>query len=209
MASAAVHDRHSGRTIGDTPSRNRRSFESTEECLYRRKNEDIGHHKTFTEWFHFKNSSHYLPFLPVYPTTLRSFNNGEFVNDEPLTEPSGNECRYNPKDVVAETSPTHDRALCQYRYYLDYDPKRIPSTLPSVKCNCDRFYLDAKISFQCEEEHYDVRVLVFDESCKRAKIKWHRIAVGCAPVYTPGGRSLSGTTRTQVMFDINENKDTK
>lgn len=41
---------------------------SAEECFHRYK--DLDHHRSFAEWLHRKNSSHYSPIVPSYHQAL-------------------------------------------------------------------------------------------------------------------------------------------
>ncbi|VDD94708.1 unnamed protein product [Enterobius vermicularis] len=124
------------------------SFKPMDECPNKRASDDHSmYQKIFTEWMNYKNSSHYLPILPVYPTILPIFN-----------------------------------TVSKRKFFFCTKFVRIPATLPFVRCLCSRFYVNNKISFQCAEEHYDIRVLEFDDNCDQYTAKWHRLAIGCAPV---------------------------
>ncbi|PAV77693.1 hypothetical protein WR25_01991 [Diploscapter pachys] len=97
---------------------------------------------------------------------------------------SSTSCNSKKLEVISAETPLRDRALCKFEYVLNYNPKRLPAALTEVKCSCPRPNpkLVGKRIFECEHLKYQVRVLMFDETCNTFREHIDTIALGCIPV---------------------------
>uniref|UniRef100_A0A1I8A218 Interleukin-17C-like n=1 Tax=Steinernema glaseri TaxID=37863 RepID=A0A1I8A218_9BILA len=157
------------------------SFELREECFHRYN--DLDHHKSFSEWLHRKNTSHYSPIIPSYHQALLKLQMESMKNGEQVTS-GASSCNSRKMSVISSETPLRERALCKFEYVLNYNPKRIPAALTEVKCSCARpsTRLVGKRIFECEPLRYQVRVLLFDDQCQSFSEHVETIALACIPV---------------------------
>ncbi|KAI6219094.1 hypothetical protein M3Y95_01130500 [Aphelenchoides besseyi] len=105
-----------------------------------------------------------------------------------------------PKDVSPDL-PIRDRALCGFDQIENVDKKRLPQTIPEVRCSCsrpaNRQLLDRFPGIHCAAIYYDVPVIRFKSSCSDYEQTSESIALGCVPV-------LSSQSELKVNI---ENKD--
>uniref|UniRef100_A0A914UZH9 Uncharacterized protein n=1 Tax=Plectus sambesii TaxID=2011161 RepID=A0A914UZH9_9BILA len=97
-----------------------------------------------------------------------------------------NSCDNNRVDRIDAHSSLHERALCPFRYVLNYNPKRFPAALTEVQCLCDRppakHPLKSERPIECEPLRYQLRVLLFDEECGAFVDAMETIGLACLPV---------------------------
>ncbi|CAA90671.2 Interleukin cytokine-related protein 17.1 [Caenorhabditis elegans] len=153
----------------------------SEEC-YHKYNEE-NHFKVFSNYLNRKNSSHYSPIAPSYQQALLRLQVKGLKHGEQITKSSG-KCNSKKLDTISAETPLRDRALCKFEYVLNYNPKRLPAALTEVKCSCPRpnSKLVGKRIFECEHLRYQVRVLMWDDSCNTFREHVETIALACIPV---------------------------
>uniref|UniRef100_A0A1I7US75 Spaetzle domain-containing protein n=1 Tax=Caenorhabditis tropicalis TaxID=1561998 RepID=A0A1I7US75_9PELO len=153
----------------------------TEEC-YHKYNEE-NHYKVFSEFLNRKNSSHYSPIAPSYQQALLRLQVKGLKHGEQITKSSA-KCNSKKLDTISAATPLRERALCKFEYVLNYNPKRLPAALTEVKCSCPRPNpkLVGKRIFECEHLRYQVRVLMWDDSCNTFREHVETISLGCIPV---------------------------
>ncbi|KAK6053505.1 hypothetical protein COOONC_08990 [Cooperia oncophora] len=97
---------------------------------------------------------------------------------------SSTSCNSKKLEVISAETPLRERALCKFEYILNYNPRRLPAALTEVKCSCHRSNsrLVGKRVFECEHLRYQVRVLLFDETCNTFREHTETIALACIPV---------------------------
>ncbi|KAI6177455.1 hypothetical protein M3Y97_00909100 [Aphelenchoides bicaudatus] len=176
--------------------RDRRSvdeFQVKEECFHRY--QDTDHHKSFAEWLHRKNTSHYSPILPSYSQALLKLQMEEIKHGEQVTS-GASSCNSRKMTVISSETPLRERALCKFEYILNYNPQRIPAALTEVKCSCPRpsTRLVGRRIFECEPLRYQIRVLMFDEKCETYVEKIEEIALACIPVVQANVNNADGDT---------------
>ncbi|VDM38097.1 unnamed protein product [Toxocara canis] len=154
---------------------------SAEECFHRYS--DLDHHRSFTEWLHKKNSSHYSPIVPSYHQALLKLQLSGLRDGEQVTS-GASACNSRKMSVISSETPLRERALCKFEYILNYNAKRIPAALTEVKCSCARpsSRLVGKKIFECEPLRYQIRVLLFDDQCQTYSEHVETIALACIPV---------------------------
>ncbi|KAJ1373057.1 hypothetical protein KIN20_035386 [Parelaphostrongylus tenuis] len=111
-------------------------------------------------------------------TVLNGLRHGEQITT------SSTSCNSKKLEVISAETPLRERALCKFEYVLNYNPRRLPAALTEVKCSCDRpnSRLVGKRIFECEHLRYQVRVLMFDETCNTFREYTETIALACIPV---------------------------
>ncbi|TMS37140.1 hypothetical protein L596_004135 [Steinernema carpocapsae] len=157
------------------------SFEVKDECFHRYN--DLDHHKSFAEWLHRKNTSHYSPIVPSYQQALLKIQLDSMKNEMQVTS-GASTCHTRKMITYSAETPLRERALCKFEYFLNYNPKRIPAALTEVRCSCkrpDKKFVGSKI-FECEHLRYEVRVLLFDDECNTFSEHVETIALACIPV---------------------------
>uniref|UniRef100_A0A914XMV6 Uncharacterized protein n=1 Tax=Plectus sambesii TaxID=2011161 RepID=A0A914XMV6_9BILA len=162
---------------GESFSRDQRSTE----CFHTYTESD--HHRSFTEWLHRKNSTHYSPIVPSYQQALRTIQ-VQALEDGMQVTSGGADCSSRRIDMIGSETPLRERALCNFEYTLNYNPKRIPAALTEVKCICLRpsRRLVGNRMFECEPLRYQVRVLLFNDACQSFVETTETIALACLPV---------------------------
>uniref|UniRef100_A0A8R1DGK3 Uncharacterized protein n=1 Tax=Caenorhabditis japonica TaxID=281687 RepID=A0A8R1DGK3_CAEJA len=152
-----------------------------DEC-YHKYNED-NHFKVFSNFLNRKNSSHYSPIAPSYQQALLRLQVKGLKHGEQITK-SSSKCNSKKLDSITAETPLRERALCKFEYVLNYNPKRLPAALTEVKCSCPRpnSKLVGKRIFECEHLRYQVRVLMWDDSCNTFREHVETISLGCIPV---------------------------
>ncbi|VDO62023.1 unnamed protein product [Haemonchus placei] len=97
---------------------------------------------------------------------------------------SSTACNSKKLEVISAETPLRERALCKFEYVLNYNPRRLPAALTEVKCSCHRSNskLVGKRIFECEHLRYQVRVLMFDDTCNTFREHTETIALACIPV---------------------------
>uniref|UniRef100_A0A914RRQ1 Uncharacterized protein n=1 Tax=Parascaris equorum TaxID=6256 RepID=A0A914RRQ1_PAREQ len=92
---------------------------SIEECFHRYK--DLDHHRSFAEWLHKKNSSHYSPIVPSYHQALLKLQLSGLKDGEQVTS-GASACNSRKMSVISSETPLRERALCKFEYILNYNP---------------------------------------------------------------------------------------
>ncbi|KAI6198774.1 hypothetical protein M3Y96_00555000 [Aphelenchoides besseyi] len=94
-----------------------------------------------------------------------------------------------PEDTPTDFSPDlpiRDRALCGFAQIENVDEKRLPQTIPEVRCSCsrpaNRQLLERFPGIHCAAIYYDVPILRFKSSCSDYEQTSESIALGCVPV---------------------------
>ncbi|CAJ0583788.1 unnamed protein product, partial [Mesorhabditis spiculigera] len=154
----------------------------TEECYHRYG--DPGLHRAFSSWVHRKNSSHYSPISPSYQQALLNLQlTGGLQHNQQITT-SSSSCNSKKLPIISPDTPLRERALCKFEYVLNYNPRRIPAALTEVKCSCQKPNpkLVGKRIFECEPLRYQVRVLLFDDTCNTFTEHTETISLACLPV---------------------------
>ncbi|KAK6032240.1 hypothetical protein OSTOST_01579, partial [Ostertagia ostertagi] len=171
---------------------------TSHEC-YHRYTED-NHHKIFSAFLHRKNSSHYSPIAPSYQQALLKLQLNGLRHGEQITT-SSTSCNSKKLEVVSAETPLRERALCKFEYILNYNPRRLPAALTEVKCSCHRSNskLVGKRIFECEHLRYQVRVLMFDETCNTFREHIETIALACIPVIQA---NANADGEAEFMFPI-------
>ncbi|XGW33723.1 hypothetical protein V3C99_017840 [Haemonchus contortus] len=185
------------------PSRVRRDsvdddLSTSEECYHRYAEEN--HHKIFSAFLHRKNSSHYSPIAPSYQQALVKLQLNGLRHGEQITT-SSTACNSKKLEVISAETPLRERALCKFEYVLNYNPRRLPAALTEVKCSCHRSNskLVGKRIFECEHLRYQVRVLMFDDTCNTFREHIETIALACIPVVQA---NANADGEAEFMFPI-------
>ncbi|KRZ85647.1 hypothetical protein T08_647 [Trichinella sp. T8] len=76
----------------------------------------------------------------------------------------------------------NERSLCPWYWTVNYDPLRIPPSLPEARCACDRAVLPPNLSYECETVTYKLKVLRFDPLCENYIPTVAKLAIGCTPI---------------------------
>uniref|UniRef100_A0A914CRL4 Uncharacterized protein n=1 Tax=Acrobeloides nanus TaxID=290746 RepID=A0A914CRL4_9BILA len=141
------------------------------------------HHQSLSEWIHRKNSSHYSPIAPSYQPALLKIEMEGLKHDMQITS-GASSCGQRKTKNISPDTPLRDRALCNFEYVLNYNPRRIPAALTEVKCSCLRPSpsLRGRYAVECEPLRYQVRVLLFDDMCNTYSEQIETIALACIPV---------------------------
>uniref|UniRef100_A0A0N5BZF5 Interleukin 17-like protein n=1 Tax=Strongyloides papillosus TaxID=174720 RepID=A0A0N5BZF5_STREA len=170
----------------------------SDECYYRYTAQD--HHKSFSDWLHRKNSSHYSPLVPSYSQALLKLEMDKFKHGEQVTS-GASACNGRQNSFITPETPLRERALCKFEYIVNYNPKRLPSTLTEARCSCSRpsAKVIGKKVFECEPLRYSMRVLLFDNDCQSFYEGYETIALACIPVMQA---SASSSVDTDFMVPV-------
>uniref|UniRef100_A0A914CZD4 Uncharacterized protein n=1 Tax=Acrobeloides nanus TaxID=290746 RepID=A0A914CZD4_9BILA len=173
-----------------------RQYSVKEECFHRYANSD--HHQSLSEWIHRKNASHYTPIAPSYQQALLKLQMEGLTHGTQVTS-GASSCNARRLRSISSDTPLRERALCNFEYVLNYNPKRIPAALTEVKCSCKRpsVGITKNHVFECEPLRYQVRVLMFDDACNTFNEHMETISLACIPVL-----EARGTSDTAESFNM-------
>jgi len=157
-------------------------LEVADECFNRYSDGD--HYRSFSEWLHRKNASHYSPIVPSYQQALIQMQLSGLKHGEQVTTGGSAGCNSRKLSTIGPETPLRERALCKFEYVLNYNPKRIPAALTEVVCACGRpsQRLVGRRVFECEPLRYEIRVLLFDDACQSFIEHVETVALACIPV---------------------------
>ncbi|PIC37069.1 hypothetical protein B9Z55_015836 [Caenorhabditis nigoni] len=97
------------------------------------------------------------------------------------------DCSAPPVDKSSEIlpdQPLSERTICPYHHVLNYDEKRIPAAISEVECSCKEVKTPGGGSIHCEPMIYNMRVMVFDESCEKYVERVEKVALACVSVFS-------------------------
>uniref|UniRef100_A0A914UK19 YqaJ viral recombinase domain-containing protein n=1 Tax=Plectus sambesii TaxID=2011161 RepID=A0A914UK19_9BILA len=183
--------------------RSEKTNSGSSECFA--KYSGVDHHKSYADWQSNNNATHYSPISPEYREALRPIDTDNIEHGVAVTS-GGDQCREGRLDFANAEMPVRDRALCNFDYVTNYNPKRMPALLTEVKCTCEHTprLMSGNRVFECEPLRYNVRVLLFDESCDRYRESIETISLACLPVVQAKARAEATFEHVQPLNAIVE-----
>ncbi|CUV67100.1 uncharacterized protein CELE_C44B12.6 [Caenorhabditis elegans] len=113
-----------------------------------------------------------------------------FLEYQPLHRhmltPKSRDCSEPSIDKSSEVlpdQPLSERSICPYHHILNYDEKRIPAAISEVECSCPHVKVHGGI-IHCEPMMYNMRVMLFDDSCDKYVERVQKVALACVPVFS-------------------------
>lgn len=91
-----------------------------------------------------------------------------------------------------------ERASCPFSMDIDVDPTRIPSELPTVKCDCVGSLCSFFGDYRCQEVRSKFQVVYFGpDGCSSRKNETVELPTSCVCVFSLTASAATGTSRTK------------
>uniref|UniRef100_A0A914UYS0 Uncharacterized protein n=1 Tax=Plectus sambesii TaxID=2011161 RepID=A0A914UYS0_9BILA len=126
-------------------------------------------------------SRHLSLLAPVLPEMeLRRIVESELPLNPVLAGDDGCPARLNQ----LQGDPLMVRSLCPWYWRINYDPLRIPATLPEARCRCERAVTGNRL-FACHPLTMRIRVGRYDDNCGQYVDDEFELSVACISVVQP------------------------
>lgn len=115
-------------------------------------------------------------FWPLQFSTLAMRSDQESVTQR--------ECKASANNKASKQDPIWDQSFCPWEQKINYDPLRIPNSLPEAVCKCDRIVLDKPFRYvsECEPVYFTIKVIKVNADCSTFVESSEDISLACVAI---------------------------
>lgn len=145
----------------------------------------VRHAERFGSWMTFTNSTLVIPFIRPAFEKLPKMSLAQFWRSDRSGILAGSQDCVSQLSLKPEDKPSlMTRSICPWFWRLNFDPKRIPHSIPEAVCRCKMAVTDRTDAvYECHEHKMEVRVLKFDQSCETYTEAVEHLSFACVAAH--------------------------